>query len=172
MRGVERHDYEPAFAPEHAVELAKRERPVDEMAHEPHHGALEPAVAERQVLRPARLQPDRGGHVVGGDTQHLRLGVDAPHLRGGGLGERLAQATRAAAAVEHAPAAEVALAYHELEDLAPVVVDRTYAVVLRGEPSEVGRDHGRGSPRATHQRLNASVRTSGTRERGSTVSTA
>ena len=119
------------------MELAKRERPVDEMAHEPQDGALEPAVAERQVLRPARLQPDRRGHVVGGHAEHLRLGVDAPHLRGGSLRERLAQSARAAAAVENAPAAEVALAHDELEELAPVVVDGTYAVVLRGEPSEV-----------------------------------
>ena len=45
--GVERHDDEPSLVGEDAAQLGERERPVDEVADEPHDGALEPAVAER-----------------------------------------------------------------------------------------------------------------------------
>ena len=86
----------------HLAQLAKRHRPVDEMADEPQDGALEPAVAKRQVFCPARLQPDRGGDVAGGHPQHLRLGIQ-PQTWEAGLRERLAETSRAAAAVEHTP---------------------------------------------------------------------
>ena len=56
---VEGRDDETAVGPEHPRRLGERHRPVDEMGDEPHHDALEPAVAEGQRLRPPLLEPDR-----------------------------------------------------------------------------------------------------------------
>ena len=49
----------------------------DELRHRP----LEPAVLERQVLGAPALEPDALRHPPARDLDHLRLGVDAPHLR-------------------------------------------------------------------------------------------
>ena len=139
MCRVERHDDKPPVDREDTAKLAKGNRSVDEMAGEPHDRALEPAVSEGQVLRATGLQPNGGRHVAGGHAQHFRLGIDAPDLRGLRIRERLAKAPRAAAAVEHAPAAEVALTHDDLEDLAPVVVDRPEVIVVGGQATEIGR---------------------------------
>ena len=83
VRRVERDDDEPAVGAEHAAQLAKRARPVDEMADEPQDGALEPAVANGGPPPcPAPTRPMRGR--CRRPTEHLRLGIDAPDLRGGG----------------------------------------------------------------------------------------
>jgi hypothetical protein len=104
---------------------------VDELEHQRHRHALEPAVLERKGLGAAELQPDAGRHLSARDLDHLRLGIDAPHLARVLLDQNGREPAGAAADVEHAPAAQVALAHQEVDELRPVLTDVAELVVAR-----------------------------------------
>ncbi len=138
VRRVEGGDERAAARREHAAELRQGPLPVDEMDGEPHHGALEPAVAERQLLGAALAHARALRHPSARDLDHRRLGVDRPDARGGSLGERRGEHAGPAADLEHAPPAQVALADEQVEELPPVRVRRAEVVVARGARREVG----------------------------------
>ena len=58
VRLVEGHDREAAVRPEDAPRLGERGGSIDEVEHQPEHGALEPAVLERERLRLRLLERD------------------------------------------------------------------------------------------------------------------
>ena len=118
--------------------LGERLRPVDEVEHERHRDPVEPPVAERQPLGRALPHADAGRERLAGDGDHLRAGVDAPGLRVGLLDEGREQSSRAAADVEHAPAAEVAELDERRECLPPRRVGRAQRVVDPRAGAEVG----------------------------------
>ncbi len=157
------------------MELGKGGWAIDEMAHEPEHCSLERSVGEGQGLGPplANLDVLRNALACSGDHPRLRVDTHDPRARVA-LGDRPRQAARATAAVENAPPAEVSLCGQRLEDPVPVGVRWPHAIVVRGETTEVRlpAHDGAGRPRATTQRLNPRVRTSGSQRRGSTVCSA
>ena len=73
------------------------------------------------------------------DRDHLLRRVDAPDAGDLPLGERGREPARAAADIEHAPAAQVAGLDDRVEDLPPALVDRPQLVVGRGDAREVSR---------------------------------
>ena len=85
------------------------------------------------------FRPTRGRHTRARDLEHRGLGVDRPDARSLPLGERGGEHARAAADLEHAPAAQVALADERVEDLPPERVRRAQLVVARGARGEIGR---------------------------------
>jgi hypothetical protein len=93
-------------------------------------------MAERQRLcsRLSKRDP-LAGEPDPGRGEHLRRGLDAPHLSAA-LRESSREPTRAASDVENPSADEIALRDEEVEELEPVPVDRAKPVVARGEPAK------------------------------------
>src|SRR5207244_4185507 len=98
---------------------------------EPRDRPLEPAVLEGQRLGGGLLEADTAGNAPARLVEHLRGRVDGPDLGRSPLGERGGEPARARADVDHAAAAQIALADEELEQLPPVGVGRAKLVVDR-----------------------------------------
>ena len=77
MVGVEGDAGDPPAGGKHARGFRKRRGPVDEMDREPVDDAVEPAVLERERLRPPLAHPDARRQLPARDLEHARLGVDA-----------------------------------------------------------------------------------------------
>ena len=98
--GMERADRDAAVVRHDAARLGERLRAVDEVEHERHRHAVEPAVTERQPLGARPPDADAGRERLARDGDHLGALVDAPRLRMRLADEGGEQPSRAAADVE------------------------------------------------------------------------
>ena len=96
-------------------------------------GSLEPAVLERKLFGASQLQPYAFWNLRARDLEHLRRRVDTPHLRGRPISQPCGERSGAAADVEHAPSAQIALVHEQLVQLVENVrLDVAQLVVVRG----------------------------------------
>jgi len=99
--------------------------------------ALEPAVAEGQLLRTSERQADVPRHALARDGEHLRRGLDRPDPAAFPVGERGRERPRAGADVEDAAAAQITERDERVVEVLPRIVDRAQLVVARRARAEV-----------------------------------
>jgi hypothetical protein len=135
---IEGSDHDPSGGHEHTGRLGERPWAVDVLEGQPHDDPLEPAVLEGERFCVSLLEACTAplGARLG---EHLRRGVDAPHLRSA-VGQSRGEGSRAAAHVERASPIQVSGSHHPLEDLPPARVGRPHAVVRPRHRAEMRRE--------------------------------